>query len=334
LDKRKTCVSDLKELVIRHCTSEPGSNETNDVAALDVQKRKETCLNILFDEEKPVYWLLVNRVDTSSNGGGRFSYYVKSILNHAPADENVHKMFSAVAAAQKNTSTSSVLVLSRHCDQWPVGDEFEPVRVVFKYFDRKFEIKESSYTFTKSTQIKHVKEELAAFMAGDEQMISADGDLQLSSDEMKLILGDTFSYSLIRMSKKSNGGEKLDAASEHKSLGELEVKNGDVITAESSASVDRLFESKLSLSNAAPLATTSTTTTHSLAAGRSHEINLVNLLYDPSELLAADLKIDKLTVDECETIKNIRIMALSFFNLEPSKVIFNQVNAKLKRPNH
>ena len=86
-----------------------------------------------------------------------------------------------------------------------------------------------------------------------------------------------------------------------KSLKELEVHNGDVIIAESKANIDRLFDN-LSLDQ--QVKTTSKTC----------EINF-SMVDDDSQ------KWHKISVDESDTMKNIRLLALSFLSSHVSENI-------------
>lgn len=156
IDKRSTIVNDLKEILIKYCIEQNKTSKMNDSEIKECQQRKESCLNLLFDE-KPIHFLLVNRVDTSNSG--RFSYFVHSLLNEP--SENVYKLINATK------SKDCVLVLSKSPDLWPIGDDFEPVRIVFKFFNNNFEIREMSCTFIKSTPIKLVKEEILSTMLAE-----------------------------------------------------------------------------------------------------------------------------------------------------------------------
>lgn len=143
VDKRSECVKDLKEILINYCTS----NATSVAAS---QLRQEACLNMLLDEENKFYWLLCCRVDTSTSASssGRFSYYIKSLL--AEPSQN---LFDLISKNSTRTNSKLILILSKHSDIWPIGDEYEPVRIVVK-FD-KIDV---SYTFTKCTRIAQIKE--------------------------------------------------------------------------------------------------------------------------------------------------------------------------------
>lgn len=145
IDRQKTQVSELDEILIQRCTS---ATENDDLT------RRESFLKSLVETH---HFLLVNRVDTSSSG--RFSYYVKSVLNDRKAV--LHKLIAS------NKLKDSVIVVCRYVDLWPIGDDFEPVRVVFKFYTKSFEIRELSCTFVKSTTIKSAKEEISTIILAE-----------------------------------------------------------------------------------------------------------------------------------------------------------------------
>lgn len=320
VDIRTTTVADLKEILVSVCTADSGPDEPDERKKRALQRRKEQCLNILFDDESSFNLLLVGRVDTSNSG--RYSYYVRKVLNKLP-DENLYRLMS-------ENKHESVIVLARSDVKWPVGKKYEPVRLVFKFFDQKFEIKEISYTFTKSTPVVQVKEEVSAYLIGEQ--LNAFDFAGLTSEETKLVVGDSFIYNLIKTNeslvKTSEVKILLDAAEyDAKTLKELDVRNGDVITIESNTNIEQLFENKLALGspvvrrpNELALHDVATSPQHKM-----HEISVVNLLQDVNQLLAVDLKTHKMQVDQNETIRNIRVMALSFYNfdqVQPSFYIF------------
>lgn len=138
VEKKNTKVKDLNEILIKRCTDE----------STEVIERKEKLLKVLVE---PHHFLLVCRVDTSTSG--RFSYFVKSKLHEPNAI-----LYESIA---KTKSKECVLVLAKRFDMWPVGDDFEPVRVVFKFYNKRFEVRDISCTFTKSTTVKFLKDEIS-----------------------------------------------------------------------------------------------------------------------------------------------------------------------------
>ncbi len=181
-DKRNTKVSDLRELLVKLCT-EPASDG-------DMQSRQESCLNMLLDDTRQFYWLLAKRVTTSGNND-RFNFYIKSIVDTNSANDS---LFSLIAAEK-----DLFLILSKQCDKWPVGEDYEPVRVVFKFFDKNLQIREVSYTFVKSALIKDMKREMSTFLVNEQ----TDYELGLTNEEIeKMALDYNYMFSLIRSDRK------------------------------------------------------------------------------------------------------------------------------------
>ncbi len=184
VDKINAKVSDLRELLVKQCI-EPSADS-------DIQARRETCLNMLFDDASPFDWLLAKRVNTSTRSD-RFSFHVKSIIDKSspPNDNNLYRLISA--------EKDLFLILSKHSDKWPMGDDYEPVRVVFKFFDKNLQIKEISYTFVKSTPIRDLKREMSSFLVNSQ----TDYELGLTNEEIeKMALDYNYMFSLIRSDRK------------------------------------------------------------------------------------------------------------------------------------
>lgn len=202
LDKRSSCIKDLNELLVSQCTDDK-------TQAVD-QMRREAYLNALFDDS-PIYWLLCQRADT---GNGRFSYYIKRIL-----DDQEKNVYDAVS----NSMSNKLLILSKHVDVWPIGELYEPIRLLVKYFDEQYHVTETSYTFTKCTLIKNLKE----VVSNDYWANRADAQTQLK-------------LTLIRSSNKIESQQVLNVYDDCKSLGEMSVNNGDFITIEESLSMAQM----------------------------------------------------------------------------------------------
>lgn len=206
VDKRSTTVKDLNEILVNICTDEASTID---------QIRKESCLNVLF-EGAPFYWLLCQRVNTSSTPDNsvdnvQCSYYVKSVLDN----ENMN-IYEAVS---KNVA-NSLIVLSKHLDVWPIGEDYEPIRILVKYFDSRFHVTETSYTFTKSTLIKDVRE-----IISNDYLANQKSDLSLKLTLIK------------KASKGGENGQLLTVYEEAKRLCDLGVQNGDFITIEENLSM-------------------------------------------------------------------------------------------------
>ena len=163
LDKRSTCVGQLKELLVQVCTSinDDTLRSRDEGFARDMKERESFCLNLLFDEAADFHWLLAQRVDTSVGGSsGRFNYFVKARLDNEV--ENVYELMSRCNKAHK-----CILILSKYADIWNVGDEYEPVRIVAKFYDSSFCVQEVSFTFVKCTSIREVKEEISQLLLAE-----------------------------------------------------------------------------------------------------------------------------------------------------------------------
>ena len=177
VDKRTACVKDLKELLVTQCSDQGAEN--ND--------RKEACLMILLEDD-PIQWLVAKRVNT---GGDLNSFFVKSQLNDSEAN-----VFNSLTP----NASDSFLILSRSHVKWPVGADYEPVRLVLKFFDSKqMQIKEISFKFVKSTTIAEVKKEISSFMINEE----TNYELGLTNEEIsKLAMDTSHSFSLVRSDRK------------------------------------------------------------------------------------------------------------------------------------
>lgn len=151
INKQSTLVGDLKEIVVKKCTDSSSPEQCEN------QQRKQIMLNMIF--ESTHYFLLVNRVDTSDSG--RFSYYVKSMLT-----EPDQKLFQLLST--NSSKKNSILMLTSSLDSWPIGEDNEPIRIVFKFYTKDFQIMEISHVFTKSTSIRIIKEEFAKILLSDD----------------------------------------------------------------------------------------------------------------------------------------------------------------------
>ena len=150
------------------------------------------------------------KVDTGSSG--RFSYFIESLLNDEK--ENIAQVIS------NNKKHEYLFILSKKCDVWPIGPEYEPMRIVVKFFDKSFKINEVSFTFTKCSLITHVKEEISQILLCDLN----------EGSEKKFELSNLI-FTLVQANK--NEKTVLEASQyDHKSLSDALIKNGDCITIE------------------------------------------------------------------------------------------------------
>lgn len=140
----------------------------------------------------------------------------------------------------------------------------------------------------------------------------------MSEEELCALDTNSYNYSLLRAKAfgKTEPSEKLElSVSEHdeKTLRELDVHNGDVIVVESNAYVTQLFENKLTISTTpAPL--------ESLV--KSKQIELSFLMLGENSF---DHELHKLTAEERDTFKDIRLLALSCYTSENSSVFQTQI---------
>ena len=196
VDRRDARFSSLREALIKHCVEQ--QQQGNDEPSS--QARREICLSMLLDEETTpaVHWLLARRVSTGS-GGARFSYFVHSRVNSN--NKNTSDEDSSSVSEVLGHHQDSFLILSKHHGlKWPMGEAYEPLRVVFRFFDRSFQIKEISYTFVRSTPLRDVRREIAAYLISEQADFS---ELGLSSEEIeKLAVDSGFTFSLIRAERK------------------------------------------------------------------------------------------------------------------------------------
>ena len=299
IDKRTESLNSLKEILINFCTDNEASSSASGTssASKEIQLRKETLLNILLEDASKCHFLLANRVDTSSNKGGppnttgRYSYFVKALLN-----EKGQNLFQLLTPS---SNYKPLLILSKHCDIWPIGDEYEPIRIVVK-----FDQVEISYTFNKCTLIKQVKE-----------VISSDYISTHKATTNEPIAENSFVYKLIKL-KKSGGAAKNDTDEsvllsrndfDHKSLMDVEAKNGDLIAVEiplhtnTNGLISKELEAEISLKS------------NILQDSTLYTISFLNCLTksdNPNESLF------KLSVFGSDTINDLKIMSISSLHLD------------------
>ena len=277
IDKRHTLVKDLKELLVNHCTSDT------------YQLRKETCLNILFDE-MPFKLLLCQRREAATSlppCTSRYDYFIKSVLS----DEE------PIASSE-----NCFIILSKNVEGWPVGEQFEPIRLIVKYFDEQFKINEAAYAFAKCTQIKKVFQLISE---GHKDSASLHLTLIKQNDNEKLVLNET----------------------DNRTLADLLAKNGDLITIENNSA---LFDN--------PAAKLVPSIDQLSLMNTMHQIYILNCTSPINEVAFVPF-----SVAGSETLRNIKIMAISAFNLaisfdschlrvieaETNEMLIKQVNKKL-----
>ena len=189
-----------------------------------------------------------------------------------------------------------MFILSKKCDVWPIGPEYEPMRIVVKFFDKSFKINEVSFTFTKCSLITHVKEEISQILLCDLN----------EGSEKKFELSNLI-FTLVQANK--NEKTVLEASQyDHKSLSDALIKNGDCITIELK-DFDKILDKNQS--DQAIL-----TTITQINAKDLVKINVINLIIKPSELGAANFSANELNVECGEKISNLLFIAMSSFDVD------------------
>lgn len=291
-DKRCDTVENLKELMTKYCTEQTES-EKNDQ---EIQLRKGKCLELLFDDT-PFNWLLVERVQCLTEQ----CYHIKRILSDP---------FESISQIFKD-SQNMLLLMTNNSDKLPIGEEFIPISIWFKYYDQTFEIKQKLFSFTGSTLIKQVKIELGSYLLN----IQSDFQLSLSEEESKNLSSQLFTFNLIKLKPNSiiNTNENrtetilLDQLNyDHKTIKELNIHNGDIITVQSEDLVNQFFDKKIDLSSQkiAP------------CSFKLIKVNVINFLASEDELKCGNIQSCELFIEDTETVKNMRIIAMSSFENE------------------
>lgn len=292
-DKRCDTVDNLKETVTKYCTDQ------NNLEKIDheMQERKERCLEILFDDI-PYFWLLVERVQGLSEP----NYYVKKILSEK--NELISQIFL-------NKDQNLLLIITKNLDKFPIGEDFAPISVWFKYYDPSFDIKQRSFSFACSTLIKQVKQELGSYLLN----VQSNYELDLTDEELQNLSCQSFTFNLIKSKPSSiidqneNRTETIlldQSTYDHKSLKELEVHHGDVITVESEEIINQLFDKKIDLKSQKDI--------H--YSNKLIKVNVLNFLLSENEVRSGNIASCELFIEELDTVKNMRLMAISSFDNE------------------
>lgn len=145
----------------------------------------------------------------------------------------------------------------------------------------------------------------------------------MTEEELSALDTNSYIYSLLKGKAfvKTDPSEKIELSvseHDHKTLKDLDVRNGDVIVVESNAYVNQLFENKLAIAPpASDLLTKSTT----------KQVEVKFLVVDEK----SDLELHKLTsVEERENLKDIRFLALCCLNSDYSAVNLSQIQTSYK----
>ena len=291
-DKRCDTAENLKELMTKFCT-EPVESEKTDQ---EIQERKEKCLNLLFDDTQ-FNWLLVERIQ----GLSEQYYHIKKILSE-PLE-----LISQIV----NDSQNLLLVMTNNFDKMPIGEEFLPISIWFKYYDQNFEIKQKPFTFILSTLIKQVKIELGSYLLN----FQSDFQLSLSDEDLKNLSSQSFTFNLIKFKPNSiiNTEENrtetilLDQLNyDQKTIKELNIHHGDIITVESEDLVNQFFDTKVDLNSQK-----SETCPFKLI-----KVNVINFLGSENELKSGNIQNCELFIEDTEIVKNVRIIAMTSFETE------------------
>jgi hypothetical protein len=238
VDKRNFTLHGVREALASACIESLGNDasQQHDTVAERKQSRREACLNMLFDDESPVYWLLAARVDTSSSESGRYSYYIKQLLLDEKEETGERRQAGTSWSELFNENDKLVLVLSKSKDKWPVGSEYEPIRLVMRFIDsssphqQNFNVNDSasvrhkigsevSFTFSKCTLVKQLKEELVSFILS-----------KIKSPEQvanKSFIDSAIGLFEFKYERKSN--EKASLNDDTSSLADLRLSNGDSV---------------------------------------------------------------------------------------------------------
>jgi hypothetical protein len=280
IDKRSTNVKDLKELLVGVCTSINDSihSKHGEQHNKEMQNREAICLNVLFDETKnknepSFYWLLCQRVDMSVSGSsGRCSYFIKTILDKD--EENVFQLLSNC-----NKVNNCMLILSRNVEKWHIGNDYEPIRIIAKFYDKSFQIHEVSFTFAKCTTIKEVKEEISRMLLIELNMDKMDDSNNFNSITYQSLI---FNLLATKGNRKNNENVLLESSLfDQKSLSEMSIKNEDIITIESSIQDENFFKNGSDLKAFA--------SSNKLVCGLGElKVNTINLVFKPDELSNVD----------------------------------------------
>ena len=193
---------------------------------------------------------------------GRFSYYITCIL-----DDQDKNFFDAAS----NNISNKLLILSKHVDVWPIGDLYEPIRILVKYFDEQYNVTEMSYTFAKCTLVKDLKE-----------ILSNDYWANRSCSHAQLQL------TLIRSSNKVESQQLLTVYEDSKSLADMSANNGDFITIEECISMAQMTSKRNTQSNQ-PISIVKSTI-ESLSSAKENprlvkmnDITVINCMHSPGK---------------------------------------------------
>ena len=290
LDKRSTRVSHLKQLLITRCTDiDDTRSKLGDEYMDEMRRREQICLNTLFDESASAFcWMLAQRVDTSASGSsGRFSYYIKALLEKS--SENLSQLISSCNKANK-----TILILCKHADKWPIGDQYEPVRLVARFYDRAFTIHEVSFTFAKCTLLKQVKEEIGKMLLAELNHNLGEGAACEPVDLSTLV------FNLVTpKSKKSNDKLTLEAsACDHKTLAEMGIRHEDIIVVESPADNENMFKgNEANANNLLASASATSSLTKAILESGEIKVSIFNLVIRHDELSKADFTPKEIKVE-------------------------------------
>lgn len=144
----------------------------------------------------------------------------------------------------------------------------------------------------------------------------------MTEEELSALDTNSYIYSLLKGKAfgKTDPSEKIELSvseHDHKTLKDLDVRNGDVIVVESNAYVNQLFENKLAIAPPAP----------DLLAKSTKQVEVKFLVVDEK----SDLELHKLTsVEERENLKDIRFLALCCLNSDYSAVNLSQIQTSYK----
>lgn len=130
---------------------------------------------------------------------------------------------------------------------------------------------------------------------------------------MKIIAEDTYTFSLLKnkaFGQKDQNDKQMLTEKDfaEKRLKDLEVHNGDFVLAESKANIDKLFDD----ANLANVAAAST--------GVANKSRTCDVFVVVADAIVPGLEWTKLSVEESDSMKNIRLLAFSLLSSESSQV--------------
>ena len=258
-------ICDLKEKLLSYCTSVE-NNEIN-----------ETFLNYILSSDDLKYLLCKqNPLEY---------HYISRSLGENETFSNFQQNFS--------------IILSNNSESFPIGDEYEPIKVIIKYYyedetetdDKKKlgfkRFNEFSELITKQTTVKDIKDQLADVSCNNRKQIT----LVLMEKNKKIIINREFG---------------LDA----KLLSEYQIKNNDYIVIDNDNEDDFKFEANTNTKN------TQTTPTSYKEQIMLEIVNFVEKTTKKEDDDATKYTQIEIPVNMSDRANDVKILAISAFSLD------------------